>query len=257
MHILIVDDEALARARLRTLLGDCAHGPHHIQEAADGEQALQMLQAAQPTPIQLVLLDIHMPGHNGLQLAAALVDLPSPPAIVFVTAHASHAVQAFELDAVDYLTKPVRLERLQQSLQKAERALSTRSVADSGPVLVIQERGGTLRLPLSEVRFLKAEQKYITVRTVQRNYILDGALADLETRHGEHLLRIHRNALVLRAALRGLEKYDDPQEGEGWGLRLQGVPELLPVSRRQLAAVKTELKDIGLTQTRVLQRPAS
>ena len=245
MHILIVDDEALARTRLRTLLGDCAHGPHHIQEAADGEQALQMLQAAQPAPVQLVLLDIHMPGHNGLQLAAALAELPNPPAIVFVTAHSSHALQAFELDAVDYLTKPVRLERLQQSLQKAERALSTRSVVDSGPVLLIQERGGTLRLPLSEVRFLKAEQKYITVRTVQRNYILDGALPDLEPRHGEHLLRIHRNALVLRAALRGLEKYDDPQEGEGWGLRLQGVSELLPVSRRQLAAVKTELKDIS------------
>lgn len=245
MHILIVDDEALARARLRTLLGDCAHGPHHIQEAADGEQALQMLQAAQPAPVQLVLLDIHMPGHNGLRLAAALAELPNPPAIVFVTAHASHALQAFELDAVDYLTKPVRLERLQQSLQKAERALSARSVVDSGPVLLIQERGGTLRLPLSEVRFLKAEQKYITVRTVQRNYILDGALADLETRHGEHLLRIHRNALVLRAALRGLEKYDDPQEGEGWGLRLQGVSELMPVSRRQLATVKTELKDIS------------
>ena len=81
------------------------------------------------------------------------------------------------------------------------------------------------------------------MRTVQRNYILDGALADLETRHSEQLLRIHRNALVLRAALRGLEKYDDPDEGEGWGLRLQGVPELLPISRRQLAAVRAELKE--------------
>lgn len=245
MHILIVDDEALARARLRTLLGDCAHGPHHVQEATDAQQALQILQTAQPTPVQLVLLDIHMPGQDGLQLAQVLAGMDHPPAIAFVTAHASHAVQAFELDAVDYLTKPVRLERLQQALQKAERALSVRSTVESGPALLIQERGGTLRLPLAEVRFLKAEQKYITVRTVQRNYILDGALADLETRHGDHLLRIHRNALVLRAALRGLEKYDDPEEGEGWGLRLQGVPELLPVSRRQLAAVKTELKDMS------------
>lgn len=245
MHILIVDDEALARARLRTLLGECAHGPHHVQEATDAQQALQILQTAQPTPVQLVLLDIHMPGQDGLQLAQVLAGMDTPPAIAFVTAHASHAVQAFELDAVDYLTKPVRLERLQQALQKAERALSARSTVESGPALLIQERGGTLRLPLAEVRFLKAEQKYITVRTVQRNYILDGALADLETRHGDQLLRIHRNALVLRAALRGLEKYDDPEEGEGWGLRLQGVPELLPVSRRQLAAVKTELKDMS------------
>ena len=245
MHILIVDDEALARARLRTLLGDCAHGPHHVQEAADAQQAMQILQAPQAAPVQLVLLDIHMPGQDGLQLAQVLAGMDNPPAIAFVTAHASHAVQAFELDAVDYLTKPVRLERLQQALQKAERALSVRSTVESGPALLIQERGGTLRLPLAEVRFLKAEQKYITVRTVQRNYILDGALADLETRHGDQLLRIHRNALVLRAALRGLEKYDDPEEGEGWGLRLQGVPELLPVSRRQLAAVKTELKDMS------------
>lgn len=245
MHILIVDDEALARARLRTLLGDCAHGPHHVQEATDAQQAMQILQTTQAAPVQLVLLDIHMPGQDGLQFAQTLGSMPNPPATVFVTAHANHAVQAFELDAVDYLTKPVRLERLQQSLQKAERALSTRSAVESGPMLLIQERGGTLRLPLAEVRFLRAEQKYITVRTVQRNYILDGALADLETRHGDHLLRIHRNALVLRAALRGLEKYDDPEEGEGWGLRLQGVPELLPVSRRQLALVKSELKDLA------------
>ena len=202
------------------------------------------MQAAQPTPVQVLLLDIHMPGQNGLQLAQALAQLPQPPAIVFVTAHANHALDAFELDAADYLTKPVRLQRLQQALQKAERSLNARSTVDNGPALLIQERGATLRLPLSEVRYLKAEQKYITVRTVQRNYILDGALADLETRHSEQLLRVHRNALVLRAALRGLEKYDDPDEGEGWGLRLQGVPELLPISRRQLAAVRAELKEI-------------
>ena len=244
MHILIVDDEALARSRLRTLIGDCEHGPHCVQEAADAQQALQLLQAAQPTPVQVLLLDIHMPGQNGLQLAQALAQLPLPPVIVFVTAHANHALDAFELDAADYLTKPVRLQRLQQALQKAERSLNARSTVDNGPALLIQERGATLRLPLSEVRYLKAEQKYITVRTVQRNYILDGALADLETRHSEQLLRVHRNALVLRAALRGLEKYDDPDEGEGWGLRLQGVPELLPISRRQLAAVRAELKEI-------------
>ncbi|QXZ10053.1 LytTR family DNA-binding domain-containing protein [Comamonas sp. Y33R10-2] len=243
MHILIVDDEILARARLRTLLGDCAHGTPLIQEAGDVEQALRILQTPQTTPIQLVLLDIHMPGQDGLQLAQALGGMDSPPAIVFVTAHSNHAVQAFELDAVDYLTKPVRLERLQQALQKVERTFSSRNAVASGPVLLIQDRGGALRLPLSEVRYLKAEQKYITVRTMQRNYILDGALADIEARHSEQLLRIHRNALVLRAALRGLEKYDDPEEGEGWGLRLQGIAELLPVSRRQLALVKAELKD--------------
>ena len=101
MHILIVDDEALARSRLRTLIGDCEHGPHCVQEAADAQQALQLLQAAQPTPVQVLLLDIHMPGQNGLQLAQALAQPPLPPAIVFVTAHAHPALDAFALDAAD------------------------------------------------------------------------------------------------------------------------------------------------------------
>ncbi|MDR2298369.1 MAG: LytTR family DNA-binding domain-containing protein [Comamonas sp.] len=243
MNILIVDDETLARSRLRMLLGDCSNGPHQVQEASCAAEALQTLSAEQLKPVQLVLLDIHMPGQNGLQLAQAIKALPQPPAIVFVTAHAHHALQAFELDATDYLTKPVRLERLLQALQKAERSFNTQQALDNGPALVIQERGRTVRLPLAEVRYLKAEQKYITVRTVQRQYILEGALADLETRHSDQLLRVHRNALVARAALRSLERYEDPEEGEGWGLRLQGVPELLPVSRRQLAIVKSELKD--------------
>lgn len=243
MNILIVDDETLARSRLRMLLGDCSNGPHQVQEASSAAAALQILSTGQPRPVQLVLLDIHMPGQDGLQLAQAIKALPQPPAIVFVTAHAHHALQAFELDAADYLTKPVRLERLQQALQKAERSFNTQQALANGPALVIQERGRTVRLPLAEVRYLKAEQKYITVRTVQRHYILEGALADLESRHSDQLLRVHRNALVARAALRSLERYDDPEEGEGWGLRLQGVPELLPVSRRQLAIVKSELKD--------------
>lgn len=246
MQILIVDDEALARARLRTLLGDCQgdSGNHHVLEAADAEQARALLQAKRPVPIELVLLDIHMPGQDGLSLAQTVRGLPNSPAIVFVTAHAGHALQAFELDAADYLTKPVRLERLKQALLKAERSHQIQALAldDHGPVLLIQERGATVKLPLTEVRYLKAEQKYITVRTVSRHYILDGALAELEARHSQQLLRVHRNTLVTRAALRSLEKYEDPEEGETWGLRLQGVPELLPVSRRQLPAVRAVLR---------------
>lgn len=247
MQILIVDDEALARARLRTLLGDCpseSGHSHHVLEAADAEQARALLLTPRPTPVQLVLLDIHMPGQDGLTLAQTLRGFPHPPAIVFVTAHAGHALQAFELDAADYLTKPVRLERLRQALLKAERSnqIQAQALDDKGPALLIQERGTTIRLPLTEVRYLKAEQKYITVRTVNRHYILDGALAELETRHSQQLLRVHRNTLVARGAVRSLEKYEDHEEGEGWGLRLQGVPELLPVSRRQLPAVRAVLR---------------
>ncbi|GGH63527.1 DNA-binding response regulator [Comamonas phosphati] len=254
MHILIVDDEALARSRLRTLLGDCeeregrqGREPLLVQEAADASQALEVLQAAQQMsrPVQLVLLDIHMPGRDGLALAHALRALPHPVAIVFVTAHAHHAVDAFELDAADYLTKPVRLERLEQALLKAARAIEaqgTQAAREAGAQLLIQERGRTLRLPLAEVLYLKAEQKYITVRTAARHYILDGALAELEELHGEHLLRVHRNALVARSALRGLERCDDGADGESWMLQLHGVPEMLAVSRRQLTAVRAVLR---------------
>ena len=182
-----------------------------------------------------------MPGSDGLALAQALRDLPQPPLIVFVTAHAEHAVRAFDLEATDYLTKPVRLERLQAALQKAERTLSIRRGPQADlpdDVLVIQERGRTERLPLSQVLYLKAELKYITVRTKDKSYILDGSLSELEEKYKSQFMRIHRNALIARRAVRALEKHFDAEEGEGWAVRLNGIDELLFVSRRQLAAVR-------------------
>lgn len=240
LRALIVDDETLARSRLRTLLGDCkAPGVSVDGEAANATQAIELLRRQ---PYDLALLDIHMPGADGLTLAQALRQLPHAPAVVFVTAHAEHAVQAFELEAVDYLTKPVRLERLQQALVKVERQLRAQgeSTAGSEPgeVLLIQERGRTERVPLGEVLYFKAELKYITVRTATKTYILDGALSELEDKYDGRFLRIHRNALVARHAVRALEKHVDPEEGEGWAVRLSGLDELLSVSRRQLAAVR-------------------
>ena len=246
MNILIVDDEALARSRLRTLLSDCADTQRFtVAEAASAADTLAQLSPTGGRAFDLVLLDIHMPGQNGLALAHTLQTLPHPPAVVFVTAHADHAVSAFELDAVDYLTKPVRRERLQQALAKAQR--STRPApapvpsVPEGEVLLIQDRGRTERLPLVEVLYFKAEQKYVTVRTAARSYIMDGALSELESRFAPRFLRIHRNALVARRAVRALEKHYDPEEGEGWAVRLQGSTELLAVSRRQVAAVREEL----------------
>jgi len=239
IRVLVVDDESLARSRLKTLLGDCSQpGAQVLGEAANAVQAVDFLRHH---AVDAVLLDIHMPGADGLMLAQAVRQLPQPPVIIFVTAYAEHAVQAFELEALDYLTKPVRLERLQAALQKVARAAqqaqeSASDVAED--VLVIQERGRAERVPLAQVLYLKAELKYITVRTAGHSYLLEGALSELETRYASRFMRIHRNALVARRAVQALEKHHDPEEGEGWAVRLDGVDEVLFVSRRQLAAVR-------------------
>lgn len=245
LQALIVDDETLARSRLRTLLGDCSTPAVSVAgEAANATQAIELLRKQS---FDVALLDIHMPGADGLTLARTLRELPRAPAIVFVTAHAEHAVQAFEIEAVDYLTKPVRLERLQQALQKVERLLQARQAQKPDlpeEFLVIQERGRTERVPLSEVLYFKAELKYITVRTAAKSYILDGALSELEDKYPAQFLRIHRNALVARRAVRALEKHYDPEEGEGWAVRLNGIEELLSVSRRQLSAVREAIANL-------------
>ena len=239
LKVLIVDDELLARSRLCTLLGDCTAPTASVEaEAANASQAVEWLQR---NPVDVALIDIHMPGADGLSLAQTLRSLPNPPAVVFVTAHAEHAVQAFELDAVDYLTKPVRLERLQAALQKVERLMqSERRLEPDLPqeVLIIQDRGRTERVPLAQVLYLKAELKYITVRTQAISYILEGSLNELEEKYPARFMRIHRNALISKAAVRALEKHFDAEEGEGWAVRLNGIEERLFVSRRQLAAVR-------------------
>jgi len=244
LRTLIVDDEALARSRLRTLLGHVGAAVAVVSgEAADGAEALARLRAES---FDLVLLDIRMPGVDGVELARTLRASAHPPAVVFVTAHAEHAVTAFELEAVDYLTKPVRAERLQQALQKVERYLKERAAtASAGEVLVIQDRGRTERVPLAEVLYLKSEYKYLTVRTASRSHILDGSLNEFEERYPNHFLRVHRNALVARDAMRALERYDDGEDADGWALRLQGVAEPILVSRRQLSAVRDVLKEAG------------
>ena len=240
LRALVVDDESLARARLRTLLSECTQpAAHCVAEATNAMQALAMVQHH---AVDVALIDIHMPGADGLTLARALGALERAPALIFVTAHAEHALDAFELEAVDYLTKPVRLERLQQALQKVERFVQSRRGLEAdlskNDVLVIQERGRMERVPLAQVLYFKAELKYVTVRTATRSYILDGSLNELEEKYSDDFVRIHRNALISRRAVRALEKHFDAEEGEGWAVRLNGVDDLLAVSRRQLAAVR-------------------
>jgi two-component system response regulator AlgR len=247
LRVFIVDDEELARLRLRTLVqalaDDAAADAVVVGEAADADSALRWLKEQ---GADAVLLDIHMPGRDGLRLASALRTLTPRPAVIFVTAHAEHAVRAFELDAVDYLTKPVRRERLFEALERVRQRGATIPGALSAPeppALVVTERGRVLRLPLDEVLFLRAGQKYVTLRTAERAYVLDESLAELEERLGEGFIRVHRNALVARRAVRALEMRELPgEEGVGWAVRVAPVDEWLAVSRRQVVAVRLALE---------------
>lgn len=246
MQVLIVDDELLARNRLRVLLSECEDpaDPFQVEEASNAGQALGILQNQ---VVDLVLLDIQMPGTDGMLLAQTLRNLPHPPAVVFVTAHSMYAANAFEVEACDYLTKPVRLERLQQAVAKARRLRLQEGVASTNemtPALLIRDRGRTERVPLHQVIYLKAEQKYVTVRTAARTYILDNSLSELETRYPECFLRVHRNALVNPHQMRVLEKHYTDEDGECWAMRLHHVPDLLQVSRRQLSTVRAALQGL-------------
>ncbi|MDR0273744.1 MAG: LytTR family DNA-binding domain-containing protein [Burkholderiaceae bacterium] len=244
LHVLVVDDEKLARARLRALLDECEQPRAEVTaEAASAAEAIKLLAERR---FDVALLDIHMPGADGLQLARMLAGLAHPPQVVFVTAHAEHALQAFELEAVDYLTKPVRRERLAQALQKAERMSQMHKAIQpdtaEGEWLLIVERGRTLRVPLAQVLYFKAELKYLTVGVAERTHLLDASLNQIEERYPGRFLRIHRGVLVAAHALRALEHHIDHDKGETWTVRLDGIAEPLPVARRQVHAVRDVLE---------------
>jgi two-component system, LytTR family, response regulator AlgR len=254
LRILIVDDEPLARMRLAALLRDMQPPCVVAGEAGDAAQALAWLDSADPKhACDVLLLDIQMPGEAGTAFAARLRARPAAPALVFVTAHAEHALQAFELGALDYLTKPVRRERLQEALQRIVPRLPPRApdviVAEDEAALVVSDRGRVLRVPLAEVLYLKAELKYVSLRTAQRVHLLDQSLTELEPRLGQRFVRIHRNTLVARHALRALERRPPAQGEDGkalldtWAVQVMPVGEWLAVSRRQLSTVREALTE--------------
>jgi two-component system, LytTR family, response regulator AlgR len=272
MRLLIVDDEPLARLRLRTLLQDLPQLQTQVLgEAGDADQALAFLKT---TAVDAVLLDIGLPGpgaNGGLRLASTLrqlPDLPEPPAVIFVTAHAEHALKAFELNALDYLTKPVRRERLLAALQRvATRTASsaatsaTTSATTEVPALVITERDRLLRLPLPELLYCRAEQKMVLIRMRDGSHLVDDSLSDLEQRLqslGGAYIRIHRNALVALHAIRALElrlmpaDEDEREESESWAVRVAPLDEWLLVSRRQIAAVKAAVR-VAVTSAQAQQ----
>ena len=251
LTVLIVDDEPLARLRLRLLVEACAE-PRAVvvSEAGDAAQALRQLDA---TPCDLVLLDIVMPGGNGLKLADEIRRRAQPPRVVFVSAHEEHALRAFEVDAADYLTKPVRRERLQAALLRvAQRRAREPQAAQTGPVIVVSDRGRVLRVPVADVLYLKAELKYVTLCSQRGTWLLDEPLADLAQRLGPGFLRVHRNALVALAAVRALDRRlgDGAAAGsagegdDGWQVQLANG-HWLAVSRRLLPAVRQVLAEAG------------
>lgn len=254
LRILIVDDEPLARLRLRGLLADCVQPAVAVVDEAGS--AAEALHALARQPVDAVLLDIHMPGMDGMALARKLREQENPPAVVLVTAHAEHALQAFEVDAVDYLTKPVRRARLQEALARVAQRRGIVSAAPvpalptEQPTLVVSDRGRVLRIPVADVVYLRAEMKYVTLCTTKHRYVLDDALTDLEQRLGEAVVRIHRSAVVAKAAVRALERrvlpgHEAEEGGESWAVLLEPGGEWLPVSRRQLPQVREVLTRAG------------
>lgn len=248
LHIAVVDDEPLARLRIRSLLGQARVPNTVVAEFGESVTALMWLQEQDRLgrAPDLVVLDIQMPGLDGMVLAARLRDLSRPPAVVFVTAHAEHALRAFDLAAADYLTKPVRLERLEASLERVQRlraAWVTESTAepeaDAGEVLVVQERGRVERIALGDILYFRAEQKSVLLRTRADSRLIDDSLTELEGRVGSRFIRVHRNALVSRQAMKALERRaDDPDGGEAWAVQVAPTMEWLAVSRRQVSAVR-------------------
>lgn len=248
LNILIVDDEAPARNRLRALLGDIEN-THVLAEAKNGRELLDIINRAQneQTSADIVLLDIRMPEMDGIEAAQHLQKLPKPPAIIFTTAYDTYAIKAFDMNAVDYLLKPIRLERLQTALLKA-RALIPSQLEALTPLspkrshLSINERGRILLVPISDVIYLRAELKYITVRTAEREYLIEESLSHLEQEFSNLFTRLHRNCLAANAYILGYEKRNqDDQTEKQWVALLKHVPETIVVSRRQQHLIRQHI----------------
>ena len=206
MKCLGVDEESLARDRLVRMLEDC-DGWQVCGEAAGGAQALQQVQRLQP---DLVLLDIRMPGMDGLEAARHMLELNSVPAVIFTTAYGDHALEAFETQAVDYLLKPVHPQRLQQALVRAQRLSASRleeiqmSRGDASRThLCARSRGNLVLVAVEDIVYLQADNKYVTVCSADSRILIEESLKSLEQEFSGRFIRIHRNALVATWAIRG------------------------------------------------------
>lgn len=236
LRILIVDDEPPALARLTAMVRDAGLG-EVVGEARDGRTALGAVAELKP---DLVLLDIRMPVMDGLEAARHMVTLPAPPAIVFTTAYDEHALAAFDTGAVDYLLKPVRAARLAEAVGRAQRLnIAVLPDADTARTHLGQTLNGALRLvPVTDVRALRAEHKYVTVYFPGGELVLEESLAALESEFGERFLRVHRNALVAAEHVAELMRDDSG----GLQVRINGIEPCFEVSRRLAAGVRRQLR---------------
>jgi len=244
VRVLVVDDESPARSRLAALAHDIGV-LRLVGEAASGPEALEA--AARERP-DIVLLDIRMPGMDGIEVARHLARMEMPPAVIFTTAYDSHALAAFEANAVDYLLKPIRLARLSAAVERAQqltraqlaRLESSRLGGERTRTHISATLYGQLQLvPVDEVRYFRAEDKYVAVRHPAGQVLVEDSLSSLEHEFGERLLRVHRNALVALAHVLALER----APGGGWQVRLDGVAEPVAVSRRLVSKVRKTLKE--------------
>jgi two-component system, LytTR family, response regulator AlgR len=239
-RVLIVDDEQPARERLRALLGEIG-GSTVAGEAATGGEALQLAERCRPT---LVLLDVRMPGMDGIETAQHLAVLPEPPAVVFATAYEEYAVSAFEARAVGYLLKPVRKEKLAAALDHASRLappqLRELRAAGSGcrTHIASRHREGIRLIPVEEILYFSSDQKYTTVRHERGEDLIEDSLRLLEEEFGELFVRIHRSALVSTRHLDAIERSASGQ----CAVRLRGCPQPLPVSRRMARELRERLR---------------
>ena len=245
LRVLIVDDEAPARRRLRDVLADCVD-ELPVDIVGEADSGLGALDQVQQQPVDAVLLDIRMPGMDGLECAAHLNQLSAPPAIIFSTAYDAYACQAFDLNAVDYLLKPVRADRLVRALSRAHRLNATAldHLREAHPKarmhLSVNEKGRIVLIPVVDILYLKAELKYVTVRTAAREFLIEESLTRLESEFGDAFLRIHRNCLVASARIREIGKL--PGDDDGHFLRLDGLDERLMVSRRQYTSLRERVR---------------
>lgn len=242
MRILVVDDEPLARERLVQLVADIP-GHEVCCEAGNGLEALEAFDSERP---EVVLLDIRMPGMDGLEVARHLSGTDESPVIIFTTAYGEHALEAFDAQAIDYLLKPVKQDRLQQALDKAHRLTATQSqvvqeVSDEQRTHICARIRGNLKLiPLEDVLYFQADQKYVTVRFDEGEVLIEESLKSLEDEFADQFMRVHRNALVARDKVVGMEKM--PEGGHLIVLRDIGAQ--LEVSRRHVAEVRKFLKSL-------------